>query len=114
MRFGSDYTNPVTYSYISVKQTAWLSVFKSQHYIVAVSRVTYLHDPVILLGPLHTELVLAGGLRVNSVTSVKSCESVVNSSDRLVVSENFKNLLQTMVVYICTAIYVATQLHIVM
>ena len=89
-------------------------MFRLQHYIVAVSTVTYRHDLVILLGPLHTELVLAGGLRVNSVTSVKSCESVVNSNDWLVVSENVKNLLQTMVVCICTAIYVATQLHIVM
>ena len=45
-----------------------------------------------LLGPLHTELVLAGGLRVSSVTPVKSCESAVNSKDWLVVSEALKNL----------------------
>ena len=39
----------------------------------------YRYASMNLLGPLHTELVLAGGLRVSSVTPVKSCESAVNS-----------------------------------
>ena len=61
--------------------------------------MTYRRASVTLPDPLHTELVFAGGLRVNSVTSVKSCESMVNSSDGLVVSEIFKNLFQTIVIY---------------
>jgi len=47
---------------------------------------------VKLLGPLHTELVLAGGVSVSSVTPAKSCKSAVSSNDWSVVLENFKNL----------------------
>ena len=73
-----------------------LSVKAASKYVSTT--ITYRYASVKLLGPLHTELVLAGGLSVSSVTPVKSCESVVNSNDWSVLSETFKNL--------CTGAYV--------
>ena len=68
------------------------TIYGLQCSLLELQAITYRYVLVKLLDPLHTELVLTGGLMVSSVTPVKSCESAVNSSDWSVVSETFKNL----------------------